>query len=108
MMSKEYIWCVIIIVAVASYLPRVIPLLLLSGRGLPHWFKVWLTFVPTAIFGSLVFPDIFLLGNELNFTLNNIALWTTLLITPRALKTKSLGYTIVAGAVVFALLQHFI
>ena len=108
MMSKEYIWCVIIIVAIASYLPRVIPLLLLSGKGLPHWFKVWLTFVPTAIFGSLVFPDVFLIENEVNFTFDNIALWTTIIITPLALKTKSLGYTIMAGAVVFATLQHFL
>lgn len=104
-MSKEYIWIVILLIALASYLPRVIPLVLLSGRGLPHWFKVWLTFVPTAIFGSLVFPDILLINNELNFSHNNIALWTTVLITPIALKTKSLGYTIIAGALVFAVLQ---
>lgn len=104
-MSKEYIWIVILLIAIASYLPRVIPLVLLSGRGLPHWFKVWLTFVPTAIFGSLVFPDILLINNELNFSHNNIALWTTVLITPIALKTKSLGYTIIAGALVFAVLQ---
>lgn len=104
-MSKEYIWVVIFVIALASYLPRVMPLVLLSGKGLPRWFRIWLTFVPTAIFGSLVFPDIFLINNELNFSPDNIALWTTVVITPLALKTKSLGYTILAGGIVFALLQ---
>lgn len=105
-MNNTYAWLAILVIALASYLPRVVPMLLLAGKGLPHWFKVWLTFVPTAIFGSLVFPDIFLVDNVFNLSIHNISLWTTVLITPIALKTKSLGYTIVAGAAVFALLQH--
>lgn len=105
-MSNEYVWKVIILMTIVTYLPRAVPMLVLSHYTLPTWFKKWLTFVPTAIFGALVFPDIFLLNGHISIAPNNIALWTTVLIAPLALKTKSLGYTIAAGATVFAILQY--
>lgn len=107
-MSKEYIWSVILLMSIVTYVPRALPMLVLSHYGLPKWFTTWLTFVPTAIFGALVFPDIFLIDNHLALTLHNVALWTTVLVVPLALKTKSLGYTIVAGAAVFWLLQQLL
>jgi len=107
-MSKTYIWSVIILMSLVTYIPRALPMLVLSHYGLPKWFTTWLTFVPTAIFGALVFPDIFLANNQLSFSFSNTALWTTVLVAPLALKTKSLGYTIIAGAGVFWLLQQLL
>ncbi|MDD4320575.1 MAG: AzlD domain-containing protein [Acidaminococcaceae bacterium] len=107
-MSKEYIWSVIILMSIVTYLPRALPMLVLSHYALPAWFTKWLTFVPTAIFGALVFPDIFIMDGHLSLAPTNFALWTTVLIAPLALKTKSLGITIAAGATVFAILQYLI
>lgn len=104
-MTSDYMWRVIIIIALASYLPRAVPILVLSHYDLPNWFKTWLTFVPTAIFGALVFPDIFLVEKQLSFSLSNTALWATIIVAPLALKTKSLGYTIMAGGLIFTILQ---
>jgi branched-subunit amino acid transport protein len=83
-------------------------MLILSHYNLPAWFTRWLTFVPTAIFGALVFPDIFITNNHINLALNNVALWTTVIITPLAVKTKSLGYTIITGALAYAILQTLV
>lgn len=104
-MSSSYAWTVIVLMTIVTYIPRSVPMLLLAHRGLPHWFTVWLTFVPTAIFGALVFPDIFLMDGRIALGLNNIALWTTVLISPLVLRTRSLGLAIVSGAAVFAILQ---
>mgnify|MGYP001782229819 CR=1 FL=1 len=105
-MSQTYILCVILIMALTGFLPRVIPMAIIRKHPIPHWFKVWLTFVPPAIFGALVFPDIFLTEGHLNLYLHNIPLLTTLLITPLVLKTKSLGVAVLAGGGVFALLEY--
>lgn len=78
-----------------------------AGRQtcIPRWFKTWLTYVPTAIFGALVLPDVFLPAGSLDLGLNNLYLWSTVIIFPLVYKTKSLGLAIVSGAAVFALLQ---
>lgn len=105
-MSKTYILGVILIMILTGLLPRLLPMFIIKKHPIPHWFQVWLAFVPPAIFGALVFPDIFLQDGRLNLTLHNIPLLTTLLITPLVLKTKSLGVAVAAGGGVFALLEY--
>lgn len=107
-MNQTYILTVVLIMALTGFLPRVIPMAIIKKHPIPHWFKVWLNFVPPAIFGALVFPDIFLTQGHVNLSLSNIPLLTTLLITPLVLKTKSLGVAVVAGGGVFALLEYFL
>lgn len=104
-MSAEYVWGAIFIMMGVTYISRIIPFLLLAGKPVPRWFKTWLTYVPTAIFGALVLPDVFLPAGSLNLGLNNLYLWSTVIIFPLVYKTKSLGLAIVSGAAVFALLQ---
>ena len=104
-MSKSYILGVIIIMILTGFLPRLLPMVIIKHHGIPHWFQVWLTFVPPAIFGALVFPDIFLQNGHVAINFHNIPLLTTLLITPLVLKTRSLGVAVAAGGGVFALLE---
>lgn len=106
-MTFAYIWISIILMAIVTYIPRMLPLILLSKYKLPEWFKTWLTFVPTAIFGALVFPDVFLNQGTLDISFNNLSFWSTLFIVPLALKTKSLALTLVSGAAVFGFLSCF-
>lgn len=103
-MNQTYILTVVLIMALTGFLPRVIPMAIIKKHPIPHWFKIWLNFVPPAIFGALVFPDIFLTQGHVNLSLSNIPL----LITPLVLKTKSLGVAVVAGGGVFALLEYFL
>ena len=76
-----------------------LPLLLLRGRKLPDWFNIWLKYIPTAIFGALIFPDIFLKNGALDFTLQNYGLWATICAFPIVYKTQSLPVALVAGTV---------
>ncbi|MEG0797387.1 MAG: AzlD domain-containing protein [Acidaminococcaceae bacterium] len=106
-MSSAYIGSVIVLMAIVTYLPRYLPLLLLAKYPLPRWFKTWLSFVPTAIFGALVFPEIFLQQGQFDVSVHNLNFWTTLILLPLTLKTRSLGLTIVAGTLIFSLFQLY-
>ena len=107
-MNQTYILTVILIMALTGFLPRVIPMVIIKKHPIPHWFKIWLNFVPPAIFGALIFPDIFLTQGHLNLSLSNTPLLKKLIITPLVLKTKSLGVAVVAGGGVFALLEYLL
>lgn len=104
-MEKSYIWGIIISAWLVTYISRITPFLLLSKAVLPEWFKVWLTYVPTCIFGSMIFSEIFVREHGANLSLNNIYLLSSVLVFAVSIKTKSLGATIAAGFVVFWLLQ---
>ena len=104
-MSAEYVWGAIFIMMGVTYISRIIPFLLLAGKPVPRWFKTWLTYVPTAIFGALVLPDVFLTAGSLDLGLNTQTQWTTVISFPLVYKSKSLGLALVSGSDVFALLQ---
>lgn len=104
-MSAEYIWSAILIMTGVTYISRIVPFWLLAGKPVPRWFKTWLSYVPTAIFGALVLPEIFLPTGTFDLGLHNLYLWSTVIIFPLVYKTKSLGLAVVSGAVIFGLLQ---
>lgn len=105
-MNSSYIWLTIILMGLVTYLPRVLPLLLLKNYKLPKWFELWLKFVPTTIFSALIFSEIFVRENSLNLNFNNISLIASLAVFAIALKTKSLAITILSGMILFWLLQN--
>ncbi len=84
-----------------TYFVRSLPLLFLSHRTLPRWFTDWLDLVPVAILSSLIFPDILVTGSPRHldsFQPKALVALPTLLF---ALKTKSLGGTVVFGMFLF-------
>lgn len=46
--------------AVVTYLPRMLPMLLLNNREIPEKIVRWMSFIPVSIFAALIFSDIFL------------------------------------------------
>lgn len=105
-MDSTYIWSVIFVTGIVTYIPRLLPFVLLSKTTLPEWFKVWLRFVPTSVFGAMIFSEIFVRSNGLNLAINNISLLASLFVFAVAMKTKSLGISIGTGFAAFWLLQN--
>jgi branched-subunit amino acid transport protein len=90
-----------------TYVPRWLPLLYLSHKQLPQWLSDWLSFIPVAILSSLVAP--ILLADTTTRTLD-IGKPELLVAIPTflfALKTKSLGGTVLAGMVLYWLAGMF-
>lgn len=98
----------IIGMAIVSYLPRSLPLLIFSNVEFPPWLVKWLSFIPAAVLAALLTPDLFISDGRLFLTYRNpylLAALPTLLI---AVKTKSMIWALLGGMGSFALLQLWI
>ncbi len=104
-MTHSEIWLTIVLMGLVTYLPRFLPLVLLSRLSLPEWFQLWLKYVPASIFGALIFSEVFVRQEGLNLAANNIYLLASLGVFVVAVKTKSLALSIALGALFFWLLQ---
>jgi len=91
-----------------TYLPRTLPLLYLAHKQLPQWLIDWLSLIPVAVLSALLAPSLFTDAAERSFSLGKpefIVAIPTLLF---ALKTRSLGGTVLVGMVLYWLAGFFI
>lgn len=84
-----------------TYLPRWVPLFFLSGRELPAWFVEWLDLIPAAILSALLLPELVTTGVPRHMELWHPELLVAVPTFIFALKTRSLGGTVVAGMLLF-------
>ena len=50
--------------AVVTYIPRLLPALILDRIAFPEWFKKWLQSIPYAALGALIFPGVLLVDQD--------------------------------------------
>ena len=102
MLEADYQYLLLILgMGLVTYIPRWFPLFLLTQRRLPPWFVEWLDLIPVAILSALVFSDLFVTGNPRQLELlqpRSIVAIPTFLF---ALKTRSLGGTVIVGMALF-------
>ncbi|MEY8441877.1 AzlD domain-containing protein [Lactobacillaceae bacterium 24-114] len=58
---------VIIIAAIAAFIPRYFPIFFFSSRKIPKWFNEWMKYVPISLFTALVVKGIFVTTKGYNF-----------------------------------------
>ena len=70
---------------VVTYLPRLLPLLLLSGQNgdkpLPPWLTRWLGYVPVSVLAAMLFPSLLVVAGDsptANLAWDNLYLWAAL------------------------------
>lgn len=100
MQETEYL-LLVIGMGLVTYIPRYLPLFLLAQRELPRWLIEWLDMIPAAILSALVFSELFLSGSPRHLDLisaKSLAAIPTLFV---ALRTGSLGWTVISGMAVF-------
>jgi branched-subunit amino acid transport protein len=90
-----------------TFLPRWAPLYFLSNRQLPPWLIRWLDLIPVSILSALLAPALVTTG-----TSGHLCLWQPelLVAVPTflfALKTRSLGGTVVIGMLLYWLSGRF-
>ena len=83
-----------------TYIPRWAPLFFLSQRKLPVWFIEWLDLIPAAILSALLAPILVTAGEPRHLVMQT-ELWVALPTFLFALKTRSLGGTVVIGMVLY-------
>jgi len=103
MTQTKYVLLILGMMAV-TYVPRSAPLLILPHIALPGRVRRWLEFVPVAIMSALVMPALVAPAGHLAFSWHNpmlLAAVPTLLV---ALRTRSLGGSVIAGMAAYWLL----
>ena len=97
----------IIGMALVTYIPRALPIVLFANQEISSNVKKWLTYIPGSVFAALVFSDVFFWENSMSFSA-----WTNRKIIPSvivlfvALRTKSLMWSIVTGVLSLAVMLY--
>jgi len=100
MIKGEYI-LLVFGMGLVTYLPRWIPLFLLSRRNLSGLFVEWLDLVPAAILSAILLPALVTTGEPRRLMLLQPELWVAIPTLLFALRTKSLGGTVIVGMMLF-------
>ncbi len=99
----------IFLMSLVTFIPRVLPILVLSRRKLPEPVERWLSYVPVAVLAALLAPALFVPAGELNlaFTVNPV-FWVSIPVFAIAALTRNLFITVLSGMTLIALVRHFI
>ena len=87
--------------SIVSFIPRWLPLFFLSGKKMPDWFKEWLELIPVAILSAILLPELVTLTYPRSLNIFNIKFAVAIPTFIFALKTKSMGGTIIIGMFLF-------
>ena len=106
-MDPKIIFITILGMAVVTYLPRLLPVWLLSSHSLPAPVILWLRYVPAAVLSAMLFPSLLIEQGKLNFSWNNLYLVAALPTLLVAWKTRSLFGAVVTGMALVAAGRFF-
>ncbi len=101
-MDQKIIFFTILGMALVTYLPRLLPVWLLSSRSLPPLATAWLRFVPVAVLSAMLLPSLLLDGKQFNLSAGNLYLVAALPTLLVAWKTRSMFGAVVVGMLVVA------
>lgn len=96
----EVRWGIFLIIlgcAIVTFIPRVLPLMVLSRFQLPEWGSRWLSFVPISVMAALVGQEIFLHDSKVSLSLHNLELIAAIPTFLVAVKSRSLLMTVIVG-----------
>jgi branched-subunit amino acid transport protein len=102
-MDQKVVLYTIVGMALVTYLPRVLPVWLLSARSLPAVVVAWLRYIPAAVLAAMLFPSLLLVEQRLDVGFQNLYFWAALPTLLVAWKTRSLFGSVVAGMLLVAL-----
>lgn len=102
------ILAVIIGASLVTFLPRVLPLIVLSRLQIPDLAMRWLSYIPVAVMAALLGNELLMTDGKLTSLKDNIELFAALPTFLVAIFTRSLLGTIMVGVVSVMLLRFFL
>ena len=97
---KEEMLCLILGMAIVTFLPRFLPLAFLTRRVIPERVKMGLDYIPIGILSSIVFPILFTTG-EGKVEIQLQYLFAAIPIFVFAWKVRSLWGSVVLGMAIY-------
>ncbi|WP_066322281.1 AzlD domain-containing protein [Bacillus sp. FJAT-29814] len=104
----EVRWSIFLIIlgsALVTFIPRVLPIAVLSRVELPEWAMRWLNYVPIAVMAALVGQELLITNGKLVSLQYNLELIAALPAFIIAIVTRSLLGTVVAGIISIMVLR---
>nr|UWI49792.1 AzlD domain-containing protein [Clostridioides difficile] len=98
-MNNNYIIIVILGMAIVTYIPRILPMIIFSKNDMPESIKDIMKFIPIAILSSLIAKDIFFNGDNLYLSFTNPKIISGIIVILVACKFKSIAVSIAVGAI---------
>jgi len=99
----------IFLMSLVTFVPRVLPVLLLARRTLPEPVERWLSYVPVAVLAALLAPSLFAPTGEINLAFSiNPAFWVSIPVFTIAYFTRNLFITVLSGMFLIALVRLLI
>lgn len=106
-MDEKLVFLTICGMGAVTYLPRLLPMLLLSGRRLSPWIARWLSFVPATVLAALLAPGLLCRDGEFILELDNVFLLAAIPTFLVAWRFKSFFGTVATGMGLVALGRFF-
>ncbi|HYG58247.1 MAG TPA: AzlD domain-containing protein [Symbiobacteriaceae bacterium] len=91
--------------ALVTYIPRVLPLAVLSRFELPALVRRWLSFVPVSVLSALLAKELLVRDSGLALSLSNLYLIAAVPTFAVAIWSRSLMGTVVTGIASIAVLR---
>ena len=104
MPDADYL-AIIMAMGLVTYLPRWMPLFVFSQKSMPQWLFEWLDLIPVAILSALVFPEVLTNGAPRMLDVLQAKSLVAIPTLVFALKTRSLGGTVLVGMLSFWVLE---
>ena len=105
-MDQTLILLTMVGMGLVTYLPRLLPILFLSGRTLKPLLVAWLRLVPPAVLSAMLLPALLVPEKRVDLSFDNIFFWTALVAFPVAWKSRSLFATVLVGMGLVALARY--
>ena len=106
MPSSANLFTIFIGMFAVTYLPRVLPLTILSRLKLPKLIIDVLEFLPVAILGALLLPALLLAEGKIDISLDNHLLVAAVLTSIISVFTKKLFIIVLSGIAIMAALVN--
>ena len=84
-----------------TYIPRWAPVFFLTRKPMPDWLVRWLALIPAAILSALLVPALIVTGEPRTLDFMRPELFVAVPTFLFALKTRSLGGTVVVGMALY-------
>ena len=107
-MDQQTLFLTILGMAAVTYVPRVLPLLVLARRTLPDAVTRWLGFIPAAVLAAMLLHALTVTDQGFDFSEQNVFLWAALPCFLTGWKTKSAAATVAVGMACVAAGRYFL
>lgn len=96
-MDERLVIFTLIGMALVTYLPRLIPLIMLVGKKIPEPVLLWLQHVPPAVLAAMLLPTLIIREESISLGTDNLFLYAAIPTMIAAVISKSLFIPVIFG-----------